>query len=129
MRLDVPRVRTRSRRCSRLERLTTEHDEEVTAVQQTVERLTTDLEAANRDREGLAGKVKNLTDRRDDLLQQLTALQPKSQVPPPRPGGPARYQPAQHHPRSRSTRAALEEAARRVGYRLLTIVAYRDDCP
>ena len=64
--------------------------------------MTKDLDAANRDREHLVGKVKNLTDHRDDLQQRLTELQP-TKVPPPRPRGPGQYQPEQDRSRSRST--------------------------
>ena len=54
-----------------VERLTTERDDRVTALQQTVERLTTQLTAVNQDRERLDGKVKNLTEHCDDLKQRL----------------------------------------------------------
>ena len=48
-----------------------ERDDRVTALQQTVERLTTQLTAVNQDRERLDGKVKNLTEHCDDLKQRL----------------------------------------------------------
>ena len=67
-----------------------ERDDEVTALQQIVERMTKDPDAANRDREHLVAKVKDLTDHRDDLQQRLTELQP-TKVSPPRPRGPGQY--------------------------------------
>ena len=70
-----------------VEHLTTEHDEEIAALQQNVECLTTDLNAANQDREDLAGKVKNLTEHRDDLSQRLQKLQPLRVPPRPRGSG------------------------------------------
>ena len=54
-----------------VERLTTERDDQVTALKQTGERLTTQLKAVNQDRESLDGKVKNLTEHCDDLEQRL----------------------------------------------------------
>ena len=85
-----------------VERLTTEPDDEVTALQQTVARLTTDLAAATGDSEGLVGNVETLRERRDDLQKRLTELQPKT-VPPPRPGDPGQDQPEQDRSGSRST--------------------------
>ena len=54
-----------------VERLTTERDDRVAALKQTVERLTTQLNAVKQDCERLDGKVKNLTDWCDDLKQHL----------------------------------------------------------
>ena len=54
-----------------VQRLRTERDDRVTVLKQTVEDLTTQLTAVNQDRECLVGKVENLTEHCDDLNQQL----------------------------------------------------------
>ncbi len=85
-----------------VERLTTEPADAVTALQQTVERLTTDLDAARQHRERLIGDVNTLSEHRDDLQKRLMAIRP-ALVPPPRPRGPGRYQAEQDPARSQST--------------------------
>ena len=58
-----------------VERLTSERDDRVTALKQTVERVTMQLKAVNQDRERLDAKVKNLNVWCDDLTQQLKEQQ------------------------------------------------------
>ena len=53
-----------------VERLTTERDDRVTALKQTVERLTTQLNAVKQERQRLDGKIENLTEHCEDLNQQ-----------------------------------------------------------
>lgn len=48
-----------------------ERDDQITALKHSVERLTTQLNAAHQDCERLDGKVKNLTEHCDDLKQRL----------------------------------------------------------
>ena len=55
----------------KVQRLRTERDDRVTVLKQTVEDLTTQLTVVNQDGERLVGKVKNLTEHCDDLNQQL----------------------------------------------------------
>ena len=84
-----------------VERLTTEPDDEVRTLQQTIERLTMDLHAANRDRNRLDGNVHTLSESRDDLQKRLTKRQPIA--PPARPGGRGQHQPEQGRSRSQRT--------------------------
>ena len=58
-----------------VERLTTERDDRVTALKQTVERLTTELNAVKQERKPLDGKIENLTEHCKDLNQQLKEAQ------------------------------------------------------
>ena len=58
-----------------VKRLTTERDDRVTALKQTVERLTTQLNAVNQERKRLDGKIENLTEHCEDLSQQLKEAQ------------------------------------------------------
>ena len=58
-----------------VERLTTERDDRVTTLKQTVERLKTHLNAVNQERKRLDGKRENLTEHCEDLNQQLKEVQ------------------------------------------------------
>ena len=54
-----------------VKRLTTKREDQVTTLKQTIKRLTTQLTAVNQDRKRLDGNVRNLTEHCDDLKQRL----------------------------------------------------------
>ena len=77
-----------------------ERDDRAATLHADVERLTTDLNVANQEREQFVAKVKKLTEHRDDLRQQVRELLPKVETPPPRPVVRREGQPQQDRSRS-----------------------------